>query len=615
MKFTFTTLATLIAFASFAQNGLQYSTQSLSVPLAKTIDFGASIADYDPKILLLKSTAPAPLSEAKKNKLLLDQQRKFRTKPKSLDKKAAPAPLVVTGFSGNTTQSTPNDNDLAISNAGMIVSVVNSNFNVYDSTGKYLFGRSLSAFANVLGALNRTFDPRVVYDPVEDRFIIVFLQGSTSADTRIIVAFSQENDPTKKWNFYVLPGNVTGDASWSDYPILSLSKDELFVTVNRVKDNTPWQTGFVTSYIWQCDKKAGYAGNDTINPKLYHDISYNGQSIWNVCPVKGGSTLYGPKMFFLSQRPSDLQNDTLFLHELTNTNASGNATLKTTVLRTNTTYGLQPNAIQPNGKRLQTNDARILSACYENGFIHYVGNTIDTALFVPAVYYGRVYGVYGNNPTVEGKIISYDSMDIGYPSISYIGGGEGDNSMLITFSHVSPTQFPGTSVVFADRAGNLSAPVFAKKGEGNIAVIGDSIERWGDYTGNQRKYNEPGVCWVNGSWGSNTGGNKTWIAKIKTTDPTLATKQIDPTITQTILYPNPTASVFTLEFSIAQTQKLSFDIIDITGKRVVTLLNEYVKAGLNQFSFTTNDLANGTYFLIIKHENKIIQQEKIVVSH
>ncbi len=615
MKLLFTTFAFLTVFVADAQIGLKYSTQTPSIPLAKTIDFKTDITDFDPKILLLKSAIPAPLSEAKRNKLLLDQQRKTSVRPKSFDKTAAPSPLVISGFSGNTTQSTPNDNDLAISNAGMIVSVVNSNLNVYDSTGKYIYGRSLSAFANVLGTLNRAFDPRVIYDPVDDRFIIVFLQGSTSADTRIIVAFSQENDPTKKWNFYVLPGNVTGDASWSDYPILSLSKDELFVTVNSVKDNTPWQTGFISSYIWQCDKKAGYAGNDTINPKLYHDISYNGQAIWNVCPVKGGSTLYGPKMFFLSQRPADLQNDTLFLHELTNTRASGNAQLKTTVLRTNTTYGLQPNAIQPNGKRLQTNDARILSACYENGFIHYVGNTIDTALFVPAVYYGRVYGVYGNNPVVEGKIISYDTMDIGYPSISYIGGGEGDNSMLITFSHVSPTQYPGTTVVFADRAGNLSAPVFAKQGEGNISVLGDSIERWGDYTGNQRKYNEPGVCWINGSWGASNGGNKTWIAKIKTTDPTLSVNQTSANITRTTLYPNPTATTFTLEFSTTQTQILSFDIIDIKGKHIVTLLKDHVKAGLNRFSFATDDLASGTYFLTIKHENNIIQQQKIVVSH
>jgi hypothetical protein len=349
---------------------------------------------------------------------------------------------------------------------------------------------------------------------------------------------------------------------------------------------------------------------------LYNNITYNGKSVWNICPVKGGSTVYGPGMFFLSQRPSDLLNDTVFLHEISNTQASGKALLSQKVLRTNRPYGLQPNAIQPNGKKLQTNDARVLSAFYENGFIHYVGNTIDTALFSPAIYYGIISNVFGTSPVIEGKIISYDSMDIGYPSISYIGGGPGDNSALITFSYTSPKHFPGGAVVATDRFGQVSAPVVVKSGEGNITVINDSINRWGDYSGNQRKYNEPGVCWVNGSYGSSTGDNRTWIGRIRSNDPLLSVDGVSSPPSQLSFYPNPAHEIVTVSFSLAETQWLDFDIHDMNGRLVASLLHDKGKTGLNRFSFSTESLPSGIYFLRVKQEqHEPIHQYKFMVSH
>ena len=55
--------------------------------------------------------------------------------------------------------------------------------------------------AGQLGLLDRYYDPKVIYDPLSDRFILVFLEGSTSSDTRIVVGFTETNDPTQTWNF------------------------------------------------------------------------------------------------------------------------------------------------------------------------------------------------------------------------------------------------------------------------------------------------------------------------------------------------------------------------------------------------------------------------------
>ena len=68
---------------------------------------------------------------------------------------------MLTGFQGNPYNfSVPNDNDVAISNDGMIVSVINSTINIYTETGEELYVVSLSAFSDTLDILESDFDPR-----------------------------------------------------------------------------------------------------------------------------------------------------------------------------------------------------------------------------------------------------------------------------------------------------------------------------------------------------------------------------------------------------------------------------------------------------------------------
>lgn len=582
-------------------------------PLIKSIEL-AEIPDLpEAKII---SMAPAPLLDKKVKKQYLDQQRLQKQHARVLNKQITNAvnPVVVANFMGNLVMSTPNDNDMGISNAGKILSAVNQNIRIYNDTGRELYGRTLAAIASALGPLNRTFDPRVIYDPEADRFILVFLQGSTSADTRIIVGFSQTNDPQLKWNFYTIPGNITADKSWSDYPIIAINQNELFITVNRLKDSTSWQNGFLESYIWQINKHNGYAG-DSLQTKNYNHITYNGSSVWSICPVKNNFQLQSPGLFFVSHRPADFSNDTVFLHYIDNTIQSGKAKLVTKVLKSNCAYGLPPNAYQPNGKKLQTNDARVLSAMIVNGEIWYVGNTIDTALYSPSIYLGRIENTWESNPKATGKIISFDTLDIGYPSIAYAGAGSnGDHSSMIAFSHSSKTHFPGTSVLYFDRNLNMSQPVFVKQGEAVISLLPDSVQRWGDYSGIQSKYNELGVCWLASSYGTINKDNRAWIGKVQSQDPLLSVPFVASTF-QNKVYPNPVSSMFTIEFEVPNTQLVEIKLLTLDGKSAYLLNKEVAKSGLNELRVETSTLQNGIYLLQLIHENKTILTKRIVVDH
>lgn len=607
-----------ICLNSFAQ--FTYDSKSIKAPLAKVINMSVNDEDFDPKLILLKSAAPNPATEFNLNKQALDKNHlenilKYSgTSAQTLGKTAVTPPTQLKGFRANITQGTPNDNDIAVSNAGIICSVVNTNLNILNDTGRVLSSRTLQSVAKGITNLNRTYDPRVIYDPEADRFILVFMQGSTSRDTRIIVGFSQTNDPALNWNFYTIPGNITGDSSWSDYPIIAITKNELFLTINRLKDNTYWKNGFIESYVWQMDKDNGFKG-DTLNQKVYFNIKYNDKPIWSLCPAKGGSKLYGPNMYLFSVRPDQLWNDTVFVHEITNTIKSGKAELKTKMVVADNHYGLQPNAFQPNGKKLQTNDARVLSAMSENGIFYLVGNTVDARYNAAGFYLITVENYWGPKAlSAKLQIISSDTMDFGYPSIAYCGNGLGDNSSMITCSHVSPRTFPGTSLVYVDRNLNPSIAAIMKAGESNILLIGDSVERWGDYTGIQRKYNEPGKVFFNGSYGLNN-DNRTWIGISKNTDAKLNTKDIDnEPITNVSVYPIPAKEYINIDFNLEQKTVLNFVLIDMQGKETL-LLTDRAKAGLNRFIFNAANLQNGYYQLIIKDGETVVHSKKIMVNH
>jgi hypothetical protein len=619
-------IAILIGFIALQINikaQSSYKSFITKTPLAAVINMSDKDEDYDPKLMLINAAHPLPATTYNLNKQMLDVKhfesiQNYNGKSvNGLNKTAVPQPVQLKGFKANITQGTPNDNDIAVSNAGIICSVVNTNMNILNDTGKVLSSRTLSSIAKGITNLNRTYDPRVIYDPESDRFILVFMQGSTSKDTRIIVGFSQTNDPALNWNFYTIRGNLFGDSSWSDYPIISISNHELFLTVNRLKDNTYWKNGFIESFIWQMDKDNGYKG-DSLNQKVYYDIKYNNKPIWSICPAKGGSKLYGPTMQFFSVRPDQLWNDTVFVHEITNTIKSGKAELKLRVAKADNHYGLQPNAFQPNGKKLQTNDARILSAMYENGIFYMVGNSVD-ARYNAAGFYLITIDNYWSKDLLNAKlqIISSDTMDYGYPSIAYCGGGLGDNSAMITCSHVSPRTFPGNSLVYVDRNLNPSTPAIMKLGESNILLIGDSVERWGDYSGIQRKYNDLGKVFYNGSFGYNN-DNRTWVGISKNMDAKLGNEDLNRLRNQQLndvsIYPIPAKEYVNIDFTNEEKKVLNFVLIDMQGKETL-LLTERAKAGLNRFVFNALNLNNGYYQLVIKDGETVVHSKKIMVAH
>jgi hypothetical protein len=519
-------------------------------------------------------------------------------------------------FIGNPyNNATPNDNDLAISNNCKIVSVSNCIIYFHDCVVDSAKGTlSLSAFAAPLGTFSQAFDPKVTYDPVEDRFVLVFLNGFAPSTSSIVVAFSQTNNPKGAWNFYTLPGNPFNNNLWSDYPMISLSQKELFITVNLIIPSMPWQTGFAETLIWQINKSKGYAGQP-LTTQLHNNIKYSGNNVRNICPVKGGSTLYGPQQFFLSNKNFGVNTDSVFVIDISDTaNAPGQAlTVKLTYA--NKKYSLANDARQVSPNTFATNDSRVLGAFEENNKIQYVHNTKDSASGFCAVYHGIIDGYATSTPTVTGYVINDPILDLGYPNISYIGNGASDHTSIISMDHTAPTVSAGISAVKSDAMGNYSARLNIKNGVSYVDVLSGTQERWGDYSGSQRKYNETGKVWMNGYYGYILGGGRkhaTWIAEIGL-NPIITEIPESKTAENSIgAFPNPFTNSVSVNFENAEGDNIDFVLYDVNGREIKVLMKEYIKPGKQQFSFSMEPLPAGVYFLKIASAKKTYATQKLI---
>lgn len=572
--------------------------------------------DYSPSLLVKEM--PRPGSE----KTVYYNYPKEQTSLSGYKKTSALLSDLILGYSATANPwgaSTPNDNDIAISNDGMVMSVLNTNIYIRNNvTNTVTPIKSLAAFTAPVNSKHQESDPKVLYDPKSDRFIFMCFTGNVDTTSKLIFGFSQTNDPSGNWNLYTLPGNPLNNNLWSDYPMLAMTEKELFLSINLLYNDSTWQKGFVETIIWQIKKDSAYAGLP-MGALLHHNIKYGSKSLRNLCPAKGGSKLYKPNMFFVSSRNFANQNDSVFIAEVTDTIGAPTNTITVKVVKSNQSYYMPPSGRQTIATQsLATNDARVLGAFYENGKIQYVHNTNNPANNHVSVYYGVIDNPQSSNPIATGYIINNDTVDFAYPNISYAGLNSSDNTAVITFDHSSNKILPGVSAIKADALGNFSNVLRIKSGAKPINILSSNLERWGDYSGSQRKYNSPGEVWMSGCYGyqysiSYPNAHCAWIAQIGLFSNNVginnSTKHEQPA---SLLFPNPANDFITIEFSISGPEYLTFELYDLQGKLVTTLLRDWIKLKENSFQFSLRDLSVGSYYLKIMGNNGTNISKKII---
>ncbi len=512
----------------------------------------------------------------------------------------AVVPEVGLNYDGNIFDgSYPADNNIAISPSGIIVSVCNSNI-VYAKNGVVDFYQSLEA---LIGESSDWFpcDPVVLFDPEAGRFIMYMQECGTDLDNEIAILFSESADPHDGWWTYKFAGDPTGNGYFFDYPKIAISGHDLFLTANMFSQND--SEGAV---VLQLDKQAGYDG---LNLNYLYYTNLVGHN-FTILPVSYGlSSTYGPGIYLVAT--DNTGGNTISFYDITDDIDQNPEILHTSI--STTSYELAGNALQSGLSKckLDMNDCRALSGFYLDGIIHFVFHS-DYGNGYGGINYNRLNVATKQNTS---SLFGYVGYDYAYPAVASFANSPTDRSVMIGFGRTSNTFSPQIRVVNVDHDMNWSNSTHIYEQDNVDCFMGEIVQRWGDYTGCCRNFSSttPSV-YVNGMYGNAQGGWNTRIAEVHSGGP-VPIQNAQSDITSVSLYPNPGIDRFNVIFSSPETMPVLVELVDLSGRLIHVLYSGTVRQGENQFGFQPASLADGTYFIRISNDQKIISNEKLVLVH
>lgn len=173
---------------------------------------------------------------------------------------------------------------------------LNTQVRIQDRQGHNLMTTSLSNFWHSMPNSGGTFDPKILYDPYANRWIMVTPSGSNSTDTRLYVGVSTTSNPLGDWNMFWIdpdPQNQT----WFDYPSMGFNKKWIVISGNM------FGSGFYRT-VFVIDKVAAYNGETnvpytrfatsaafTLVPSITYDST--AENIYLIASDNGSSGGYG----------------------------------------------------------------------------------------------------------------------------------------------------------------------------------------------------------------------------------------------------------------------------------------------------------------------------------
>ncbi len=177
-----------LIFTFLFLSNLLWSQRKNDVSLTKVGTIDPHLITEDWFIHLQNMESPKPdgdsfKAELQRRKIQIDKLYPRNGKTTLQNRMSSTPPIAGRMLEGNQAGgSTPNDNTLAISNGGMLISAINSSLFFYDIPNDTLLSFvSLTQFsvAGGMTATNSKYDPKALYDPEADRFIVTYLNGSS----------------------------------------------------------------------------------------------------------------------------------------------------------------------------------------------------------------------------------------------------------------------------------------------------------------------------------------------------------------------------------------------------------------------------------------------------
>jgi hypothetical protein len=427
--------------------------------------------------------AGAPVSMEKSQSKALDA-------PKALA--SSPAPSASFLASDDTGRLPPDTHGAVGLNHLMVVH--NGRVRIQNRTGGVISSVSLIGFwAALPNAPTDVFDPKVLYDPYANRWMLTAAAERRSAGSSVMMAVSQTSDPTGNWNVYRVDADST-DLRWADYPSIGFNKDWIVVQMNMFPISETDTTLSFISHLYVFNKANLYAGGQglytlikapnlggTIVPAITHDPlvstlyllqNWNGSSggsgylgLYRITGAVGAEVLNVANGTFptLVGTPNPWSSSTPEVSGSTDFAPQLSSTLK-----------------------VQNNDSRIQNLVYRNNSLWGVHT-----VFLPAGSSPSRSAIQWWELSTTGTVKQRGRIDdatgntfYAFPSLAV----NRDSDVLIGYSRYSPSQFVSGNYSFragTDPLNTLRDDTVLRAGDATYYRTGTATpprNRWGDFS-------------------------------------------------------------------------------------------------------------------------------------
>jgi hypothetical protein len=414
---------------------------------------------------------------------------------------------------GTTTVTIPPDTMGAVG-VDKVFTQTNSNFRIHDkTTGAPLSTVNSDTFWAPAGGTG-VFDPRVLYDPYNNRWIVAITSNPQTANASIEVGISDTSDPQGTYHLYrFIVGCAAGGISpitgaacnaggeWADFPMIGFSKGWVGITWNQFTTSTTAfiagrgifidypnlrngpasPTAFTVSGFNFCTHPATTLDPNVVNLSLVAHISSGGATYQLV-------TLSGLPPSLGGTAPSIAATGAL-------TRPGGGWTQPGGDILPQTCTGVPAVTCPTTLRGINANDAFVRSnVIYRNGNLYYpqtvslpAGTAAAAATSRTAVQWTEINAITG--AFVDGGRVDDPTATKTNGGKHYAFGGIAVNKngdILLGYSQFASNQFASAGYSFrlgGDPAGTMRDPVIFKAGEDYYSkAFGGTQNRWGDYS-------------------------------------------------------------------------------------------------------------------------------------
>ncbi len=390
-----------------------------------------------------------------------------------------------------------------------IVQAVNQQVRISSRAGGSVSSFSLASFfAEPVGQIGGTFDPRVLYVPSVGRWVADAVSFDCTAG-HLYLALSNGSDPTAAWAAYQIdyPGYLP------DYPGLGISSDKVVLSSNLfpIAAGSPCSPGttFAGSVLDVVDLPSLVAGGNVPYTETTPNSSY---FTWR--PSVALSSTNAVRM--VAERASGSAAGDVAYGTIAGTNAGSDLVIKTVDLTASTALPAFVAPPMPHGAAGFTSDTideRPTDALWMDGILWFVST-------YPCVPSGdsatrdcvrvTALGTSGATPSAQEDFL------LGAAGYDYFMGGIGlaaDGTLFVVLAVASDADFIGSyaAVRFVSDAPNTVREPLRQLHAGEATYVG---ARWGDYVGVAQDPTNAHQVWQGNQYANATGTWSTWISAL-----------------------------------------------------------------------------------------------------